>query len=849
MQFRATDTGGNSTTTDPVQLQMVTDVTPFEIIGITPDDGDSLLPGSVRSITVTFSKSVESDTVNADTFQLVGPSGTVTPASISVRDSGTEVQLTYPTGSFDSGAFTLTIDADSVTDRAGTPLAAFDVASSFDIQVVGGQTWIGTTDGTWNDPVNWASGRPPESGDDVVLPMTNGVVATISATAGDVNSVNVSGTGTLRVLTQDTGVDLTAPILSNTGNIDVALGQVEVSTQTVNSGDLAATSTLVQNNSGQTVALPGELGLTGDLTNTGVLRASEGGQIELAIPVIDNQFEIRVESSVADLRGSTIRTTGALTELTGGGTLILDTETGSTRIASFVGSVGTAEQGVIDETLRNVDNTITGSGNIGAGFILENTSGGLIEAGDGDSLRVTSGRIDNDGVMQALTGGSLTFDSDQIAYFGGLFAFRISTFIDNQDGTILADGGQVNFTDSTVSGGLLQATNGGFFTMFSAGNGFAKLDGGTTPVTIQGQLIATSLVQTEGTIDNQGFLSTGLGPSFGTEIQIIEDTNFTGGGQINLFSGDVASDDRVATIVNDYEVLYDDETGEPLFDEFGQVQVEYETRLSLQDQLLSGSGRVGTSEEEGDFGTQPLFKIDLSSGSVIDANQPDGILEFLNTEVTLASGTTLRSSSGGILNMIDSDVFNSGIVEIFGGGEIRFEVGAGTSEGGFFFNSGDVDIFSGSLYSDVTLFNRGDLNIFGGEADLSFLNDDVVNGGRTTIGDARLTLREGASANLDVGAGDAEVVVENSFDFTATIFDFESGDAFHFTDLDDSGPLSLTFNGSGNSGTLTVDDGSTELDLFLISTGGGLSGVTGDDFSLAESDFGGLVLETTLEFI
>ena len=62
VQFRATDTGGNSTTTDPVQIQMVADVTPFEIVGITPDDGDSLLPGAVRSITVAFSKSVESDT-------------------------------------------------------------------------------------------------------------------------------------------------------------------------------------------------------------------------------------------------------------------------------------------------------------------------------------------------------------------------------------------------------------------------------------------------------------------------------------------------------------------------------------------------------------------------------------------------------------------------------------------------------------------------------------------------------------------------------------------------------------------------------------------------------------------
>ena len=212
--------------------------------------------------------------------------------------------------------------------------------------------------------------------------MPDGVTATISATAGDVNSVNVSGTGTLRVFSADTGIDLTTPTLSNTGNVNIARGEVEVSAQTVSSGDLAVTSTIGENASGQTVAFVGELNLTGDFTNTGVFRAAEGGQIELATPVIDNQFEIRVENVVTDIRASTIRTSGPLTELTGGGTLILDNETGSTRTPSFVGSVLTAEQGVIDETFRNVDNTITGTGNIGAGFVLENTAGGLVEARD-----------------------------------------------------------------------------------------------------------------------------------------------------------------------------------------------------------------------------------------------------------------------------------------------------------------------------------------------------------------------------------------------------------------------------------------------------------------------------------
>jgi len=170
--------------------------------------------------------------VSADTFMSKGPSGPIAPASISVRDSGTEVQLTYLATAFASGAFTLTIDADNVTDRAGTNLSAADLTTSFSIQTVSGQTWISTSDGTWNDPVNWASGLVPQAGDDVVVPLSVGVTATISAAAPDANSVTVSGDGTLRFNTAD-GDDLTTETLSNTGNIDVGRGDFTVTTQTV----------------------------------------------------------------------------------------------------------------------------------------------------------------------------------------------------------------------------------------------------------------------------------------------------------------------------------------------------------------------------------------------------------------------------------------------------------------------------------------------------------------------------------------------------------------------------------------------------------------------------------------
>jgi len=847
VQFRATDTGGNATITDAVQVQMVEDITPFTIVSVSPEDGADLLPGAVRSITVEFSKSVESDTVSADTFMLKGPSGPIAPASISVRDSGTEVQLTYLATAFASGAFTLTIDADNVTDRAGTNLSAADLTTSFSIQTVSGQTWISTSDGTWNDPVNWASGLVPQAGDDVVVPLSVGVTATISAAAPDANSVTVSGDGTLRFNTAD-GDDLTTETLSNTGNIDVGRGDFTVTTQTVNAGLLEVSSGLGTLTNGQTINFAGNLFLNGPLTNNGTLQVSEGGNINLTnTPQIDNQGEIVLIGTPGGFAASSIRTSGALTELTGGGTVRF--ETGTDAIApGFNGGVNSAFLGVIDETFRNVDNLITGSGRIGAGFVFENATDGQIVAGNGDTLKINPGRLVNTGTVEAQSGGVLNISSDQFGNSGGIFGFKIATKVDNLGGEIVANGGQINLTDSTISGGLLKTENGGLMTIGSSGgNAFARMDGLGSEVTIEGQLIGTSFLQTSGTINNTGFLTTSIG-SFGTQIQIIDSTTFTGGGSINLFSRDVGTPDEVvSSIFNDYSVLFDDETGEQVFDEFGQLVLENETFLTLQDQDIRGAGRIGTSEDEGEFGTQPLFQIEMFNGSEIRADESGNTLELLNTNVSVFDGT-LSASSGGILEFIDSDIFNFGTIDVQGGGEMRFEFGERASFGGYLYSEGDINVFDGDFYSEFFLFNRGNFNVFGGSAEVSSMTDDAASGGITQVGDAQLLIQNGGSSTLDTSFGDAELIVQDTFNFAPTLIDFEAGDKLHLEDFD-AFTTTATFVGGGQSGLLTLDDGFNVLELELLSSIGDFTGVTENDFLVSDSfDFGGLLLETTLIF-
>lgn len=846
VQFRATDTGGNATITDAVALQMVADVTPFEILSISPDDGAALLPGAVRSVTVTFSKSVEGDTVNADTFVLAGPSGPIAPASISVRESGTQVQLTYPATAFGSGAYALTIDADQITDRAGTPLDAADITSDFSIQTVSGQTWISVTDGTWNDPLNWANGQTPAADDDIVLPLLDGVTATLSDLAENATSLNVSGDGIFEVKSSEDGTELTTVTLSNTGNIDVARGEVVVTTQTANSGKLVVSSAPGTTTTGQTFTFGGEIALNGTLTNTGTIEAREGGELILNTPSIINEGELLVTTSANTTVSSRIKTEGALTELTGGGTLRLDLASGTTRTASVEGSAGTANQGIIDERFINVDNLITGSGKIGVGFEFENAAAGRIEAQAGDFLRINTGRLDNDGVIEAQSGGTLLMKSDQVFFFGGLFGYVNGTEIDNDGGIIRADGGQVNFTNSSITGGVLETLNGGLmFIGTDIGNNFPTIK----DLTLKGQLIVADFVRTEGTITNEGFLSTSTNGNFGSYIEVSENTVLTGGGSLNLFSTDVGDPENevLSTIVNQSELLFDDETGEPLIDEFGQPIVEFETTLTLDNHNINGSGRIGYAGEEGEFDLQALFRISVTNGSSIDANQPGEILDFVNTAVTVIESSL--SANAGILQFIDSDLYNYGSIDILEDGGFYAERSPfSSSNGGFIYNEGNINVFDGEFASDVFVFNRGDFNVFDGVASVSQMTDDIANGGRTYVANGQLTIQFGGTSAIDTGSGDAQIIVENSSNLAATLFEFEVGDSLHIADLDANNPVDVTFVGTGLTGTLTLDDGVSTVVLDLSTGFGDFTGVTSDDFIVGESDFGGIQVETFLDF-
>ncbi|MCO6456283.1 MAG: Ig-like domain-containing protein, partial [Pirellulaceae bacterium] len=131
VQLRATDTGGNTTDSDPLVLHIVPDTFAPAIVQVTPADGGRRFAGH-RTVVVRFSEPMDAATLTAANLQLVAlsnPTMPIAPQEIQVRRDGHEVQLTYPALAVDD--YRLTIQTANVTDRAGNPLLGDNLVSHF----------------------------------------------------------------------------------------------------------------------------------------------------------------------------------------------------------------------------------------------------------------------------------------------------------------------------------------------------------------------------------------------------------------------------------------------------------------------------------------------------------------------------------------------------------------------------------------------------------------------------------------------------------------------------------------------------------------------------------------------
>jgi hypothetical protein len=177
VQIRATDTGGNVGLSDPIEIDLVPDAILPAIAALDPPDG-SLQPLSFHTITVEFSKEMDTSTVTADNFELIGPSGMVAPVSVRTYERGAAFQFDYPAL---QGDYQFVIHAGQVTDRVGNALGNVDIVRSFQVGTIMHQPtirWINPAGGFWDDPANWDAGRLPDQNDDVLIDVPGNVTIT-----------------------------------------------------------------------------------------------------------------------------------------------------------------------------------------------------------------------------------------------------------------------------------------------------------------------------------------------------------------------------------------------------------------------------------------------------------------------------------------------------------------------------------------------------------------------------------------------------------------------------------------------------------------------------------------------
>jgi len=190
IQARATDTGGNTTLSDELVIDLVPDTFAPTIEESNVADG-SRHGQSFRTVRLRFSETLDPGGISADHFRLLDTSNAaIVPSDVALDSRGEIVTLTMPV--LAQGSYRLVIDGNQVTDRASNAFgSAGQIISTFEIAEAT-ITWTAPGGGDWNNPANWDQGRVPDATDDVLLSPAFGGAISLSGNAS-VGSIELRG--------------------------------------------------------------------------------------------------------------------------------------------------------------------------------------------------------------------------------------------------------------------------------------------------------------------------------------------------------------------------------------------------------------------------------------------------------------------------------------------------------------------------------------------------------------------------------------------------------------------------------------------------------------------------------
>jgi hypothetical protein len=411
------------------------------------------------------------------------------------------------------------------------------------------------------------------------------------------------------------------PLSSDSAFLDVKGGAFTVTSsanQAITALTTIATATLaIANKSTFSVGHGGTA-----ITNAGTISVTGGASCSL-VGNVDNTGVISLDLGSLLVGGSTV--------LTGGGTISLSPESGN-----VIGNAGSA-----NGRLDNIDNTISGSGQINSYYLINNY-GAVINADDAVALTLSKS-INNHGLLETTGFGGLTI-TGRVANVGqiqalGAGALRVhSGSIVNLGTTTVGPAARIDLESGEIAGSLGKTS------------GLFVASGGAVTALSGANRISTGTVANAGTI----------GVSNGAALELDGTINNTGVVLINSTGAATTLEDRhgeALTLIGGGKVKLTDNAQNLI----GSVDADGAATLTNLDNTISGGGQIGVDD---------MVLRNLAAG-VIDASGATASL-------TIDTGTTNRDSNFGLieetggagLNLTNTNVANSGTVQAMGTGAL-----------------------------------------------------------------------------------------------------------------------------------------------------------------------------------
>jgi hypothetical protein len=628
-------------------------------------------------------------------------------------------------------------------------------------------------------------------------------------------STVLSGTGTVTLAYSGSG-NGAAYILQNVGGVTLTNEETIQGTGIIGNGGLA----LVNSSGGIIDANVSNAGLTlnggGDVTNAGLLEATNGGVLAIATGVNNatgnitaNGGTVEISATVQSgtlnsLNGGTLETAGGATldgstngalTLSKGSTYtgnpgtttnVLGTITNHGNFHMIGGSNANTVFGLSGSTTLNGGGTVTlaynGNGN-GAAYILQNAGGltltnvdntiqgtGIIGDGGLALVNQSKGKIDANVSGAGLTlngGGGVTNTGLLEATKNGILG--INTTIDNAGGNITANGGTVEVYGATIQGGTLTNTGGG--TLETPGGQGATLDGSTAAgaVTLNGTYSSLEGSTTDllGTVNNKGTLFILGGSNANTVLGLSGNTTLQSGGTVTLaYDG---SGNGAAYILQNAGGL----------------------TLTNVNNMIQGEGIIG-------------------NGGLTFVNEAGGTV-LANSAGSPVAGTLTLNGGGGVTNL--------GLMEATNKSTLAINTTVNNAGGNITANGTGVVAISGTIQGGTLNTKNGGTMETAGSATL----DGSTHGALTLSTGSVYTANPGNTINVlgtITDQGNIQVIGGSNAN---TVLGLSSNTTFN-----GAGTVTLAYNGSGNgaayilqnAGGLTLTNQDTIQGAGVIGNGG-----------------------------